>query len=316
MLLSLIIPIYNVDNYLDRCLDSCVSQDLSESEYELVLVNDGSTDDSLTIAKQFAEKHTNVKVFSQGNKGLSEARNAGLRQAVGKYVWFIDSDDWISSNCLKGIVDTMDSCKLDALHIGSVVAFDYPELNVDRIPAFTVSRGLDVLGQLKIWHQAQLTIFCRQFLLEHKLEFYPCIYHEDMEFIPRAYYFANRCAAMSEIYYYYYQRLTGAITSEYKPKNIIDAIFVTKRLIAFGNENNLIGIERGLWSNLLSVNINNMFRMAAKTRKKHPEIIEDIVANKSVYQSMLNAQRLIYRIEGLLVSNFPTLMLKFFTYKS
>ncbi len=310
MLISLIIPVYNVENYLGKCLKSCICQDLPICDYEIIVVNDGSTDGSLYIAEQFAEIQDNIRIISQENKGLSGARNTGLDAACGKYVWFIDSDDWIAAECLKRIVSEMEREELDALHLGSLVAYDNKACDKERIPSFGLSKGLDVLGGLKLWHQAQLTVFRRSFLLDNKLRFYPGIYHEDMEFIPRAYYFACRCSAVSSVCYYYYQRPIGAITSEYRPKNISDAIIVAGRLKDFGESQNMDTKDAELWNNLLSVNINNLFRMAAKISSKYPEIVSYIVEASHLYRPMMKSGKIKYRLSGILISISPKMYLK------
>lgn len=102
-LISIIIPVYNVEKYLSDCLNSVLMQDLSSDEYEIVCVNDGSTDLSQSILDTYARMHQNIVVIQKENRGVSSARNVGLKNARGKYVWFIDSDDCIVTDCLQGI---------------------------------------------------------------------------------------------------------------------------------------------------------------------------------------------------------------------
>lgn len=97
--ISIIIPVYNVENYLEKCLTSVVEQ--SFTEFEAILINDGSTDNSLEICKRFASEDKRLKIISQPNKGLAEARNTGLKIASGKYITGVDSDDWIEKDYLK-----------------------------------------------------------------------------------------------------------------------------------------------------------------------------------------------------------------------
>lgn len=94
--ISIIIPIYNVEKYLKRCLDSVEKQ--IYTNLEIILINDGSTDSSLTIAKEYAKRDGRIKIFSEKNCGLSAARNLGLKHATGKYITFIDSDDYVSKD--------------------------------------------------------------------------------------------------------------------------------------------------------------------------------------------------------------------------
>ena len=98
-LISIIIPVYNVEKYLRECLDSVLSQ--SCSEYEVICVNDGSTDGSLTILKEYAKKIDKIQIIDQKNNGLSGARNAGINEANGDYNLLLDSDDWIEQNTIE-----------------------------------------------------------------------------------------------------------------------------------------------------------------------------------------------------------------------
>lgn len=100
MKLSIIIPIYNVEKYLRVCLDSCLKQDVPKSSYEIITVNDGSPDSCDKIIEEYYTKFPNIRVITQKNSGLSVARNNGLNIARGEYVWFVDSDDYITTNCL------------------------------------------------------------------------------------------------------------------------------------------------------------------------------------------------------------------------
>ncbi len=100
ILLSIIIPVYNAEKFIHDCLNSLLNQDISAEEYEIICVNDGSTDNSLAILQDYAKSNPNVVVIDKPNGGVSQTRNKGLAASRGEYVWFIDSDDWIARNCL------------------------------------------------------------------------------------------------------------------------------------------------------------------------------------------------------------------------
>lgn len=102
-LLSVIVPIYNVQNYLQRCVDSLVAQTIKD--FEIILVDDGSTDESASICDENAKKNKNIRVIHKKNGGLSSARNAGLEIATGKYISFIDSDDYVEPDMMKVLID-------------------------------------------------------------------------------------------------------------------------------------------------------------------------------------------------------------------
>ena len=104
MRLSIIIPVYNADKFLSICLDSLLAQDISQRDYEVLIINDGSKDNSLSIANSYSDKHTFIKVHTKVNGGVGSARNFGLSVAKGAYVYFIDPDDYLSEDVLKTII--------------------------------------------------------------------------------------------------------------------------------------------------------------------------------------------------------------------
>ena len=205
MKLSIIIPVYNVEAYLLRCLESCVNQDVPLGEYEIIIINDGSTDGSLKVAESFVVQHPHVTLISQPNGGLSAARNMGLRSAKGDYIWFVDSDDWITKDCLKGLsgrlwkdsVDILGVCKANVLEDHVYEHYFYNE----ELEEMVLS-GKEVLlkGYLKNVC-SPYAIYNRLFLLNNAIFFYEGVFHEDSEFTPRAYYFARKVGFYNRICY-------------------------------------------------------------------------------------------------------------------
>ena len=118
---SVIVPVYNVEKYLRECLENILNQSLED--LEVICVNDGSTDGSLDILNEFKEKDKRVKVFSQKNQGLSGARNTGMRNVTGKYVTFIDSDDYFTPGCLEELYNICEEKELDVV-ISKLLNFD------------------------------------------------------------------------------------------------------------------------------------------------------------------------------------------------
>ena len=117
MFLSIIIPAYNAEKYIKRCVESCLLQDIPISEYELIIINDGSTDNTGQILDQLTKRYSNITTYTQKNSGPSIARNLGIQKATGDYIWFIDADDSIEPYCLKKIHKTIIHNKLDSLGI-------------------------------------------------------------------------------------------------------------------------------------------------------------------------------------------------------
>lgn len=116
-LISIIVPIYNREKFLDRCISSIINQ--TYSNIEVILIDDGSTDNSLQICNSFAAKDSRIKVFSQKNGGVSKARNTGLQVAIGEYILFVDSDDFINLNCVMTYINKLkQNSKLDLIISG------------------------------------------------------------------------------------------------------------------------------------------------------------------------------------------------------
>lgn len=109
--ISVVVPVYNDESYLNQCLDSILSQTFKD--FELILVNDGSTDFSFKICEEYAEKDNRIRLFSQENKGLSASRNIGIENAVGEFITFIDSDDYIHPDCLKKLYNVVQDYQAD-----------------------------------------------------------------------------------------------------------------------------------------------------------------------------------------------------------
>ena len=127
--LSIIVPVYNMEKYLRDCLDSLLMQDLSEDEYEIICVDDGSKDSSPAILDEYAENHSNIRVIHKQNGGVSSARNVGIEAAKGDYLWFVDSDDCIAFNCLGVLKSILSEYRPVSLKIGYQLVDDVYDIH-------------------------------------------------------------------------------------------------------------------------------------------------------------------------------------------
>lgn len=212
MLLSLILPVYNVEAYLGKCIESCLHQDLPKSDYEIIVVIDGSPDHSIDIAKDYQKRYDNIKIVTRENGGLSAARNTGLMAASGDYVWFVDSDDYISENILKGIVLDLKNNQLDALWIG----WDEVDDKGKPIPPFAphcyreneeAMTGKEFMANvLSNFLYAWSFIYKRSFLFDHHLLFTEGMYYEDTDFAFRSLPKVQRIIQYNKVCYHYLQR--------------------------------------------------------------------------------------------------------------
>ena len=129
--LSVIVPIYNVEQYIHKCVDSILNQNFKD--FELILVDDGSPDSCGKICDEYAQKDERVKVIHKVNGGLSDARNFGLEKAKGEYVSFIDSDDWVDENIYSESLKYMEENDLD------IVCFDVTEVRTNKNLVFPIT---------------------------------------------------------------------------------------------------------------------------------------------------------------------------------
>lgn len=241
MKLSIIVPVYNVSKYLAKCLDSLLSQDLKSDEYEIIVVNDGSTDNSGDIAQQYADKYSNIILIKQENQGLSGARNTGIRLAKGKYIQFVDSDDYLEPNVLKNLVDKMDADKLDILR------FNYQNVNeryevyepYKEHKPFVDYRDEVCDGLMFLTERLGYGCYAWQFVIKSELLrctenlFKVGIYFEDTEWTPRIITHANRVTSTDLMVYNYLLRrgsITNSVSIEKKRKVLEDKFLLIESL--------------------------------------------------------------------------------------
>ena len=236
--LSIVIPVYNVEKYIGKCLDTCLDQDLSKDEYEIVVVDDGSPDNSSAIVEEYIQRYRNIRLIHRKNGGLSAARNTGLKEAQGKYVWFVDSDDWIESNCLSCLVEQAEEKDLDVLCFGLQLV--YPDgrtapYNIRYEESDKVYKGEDFICKVKMPAAAWVALYKREYLIGNKLCFMEGILHEDQEFTPRAYSLATSISYINKVVYNYNQRDGGIMKSNRNKQRAIDLLKVAKSLHSFTN---------------------------------------------------------------------------------
>lgn len=230
MLLSVIVPVYNVEKYLRKCVDSLLEQDLSPEEYEIILVDDGSTDHGGEICDEYATGHSNVRVIHQQNGGLSVARNTGIEIAQGKYVQFVDSDDYLEPYVLKVLVEKMERDQLDVLRFNyRNVNEQYKVVEPNKDPKRFVNYSDEVCDGLAFLNERLgPACYACQFMIRREL-FEGClfkegIYFEDTEWTPRMLLKSKRATSTDRIVYNYLVR-EGSITQsvdEKKKRKVLD----------------------------------------------------------------------------------------------
>lgn len=236
MKLSIIIPIYNVESYIDLCLKSCLKQDLKAEEYEIIVVNDGSRDNTVSIVKKYQEQYSNIKLFNRVNGGQAAARNTGLREAKGEYIWFVDGDDHILENCLKSLLNKAFQNSLDILCFN--FKHEYPDGRMEDYKVKMkedgkVYGGRDFITFVDMLEVPWIALYRREFLQKNNLSFLEGILHEDQEFVPRAYCLAEKIEFVDFPVYYYFQRDGSSMRSKSTSKRCLDLLTVADSLYSF-----------------------------------------------------------------------------------
>ncbi|CEH33395.1 glycosyltransferase family 2 protein [Romboutsia lituseburensis] len=229
-MISIIIPVYNVENYIEECLKSIFNQ--TYKNIEVIIVNDGSTDRSKNIIEKFKLKYKNIIYLEQENKGVSEARNLGLRHAKGEYVMYIDSDDYMEINMIEEMYSKAKSLDYDIVICGHIKKYDHKPRK-DKIRVFNIIEkdvytNEDILGMMLefkvngfVWDK----LFKRQQLIENKFYFQPNMYFEDWIPVMKQIYSSKKIGILNKPLYYYRQRETSLIHK--KNEKILNDYFYT-----------------------------------------------------------------------------------------
>lgn len=255
--LSIIIPVYNVEKYIRPCMESVFGQHL-DKDYEVILVNDGTKDNSFYVIDDLIKAHDNIIVIEQENQGLSIARNTGLSKASGEYVLFLDSDDLLVNDTLSLLLQKAQDSAAD------MIVADFIKLTDEQIPGFHTEIVSNVEIQEKngwdffvndfnpqecyVWR----TLYRRSFLEENHLSFIPSIYFEDVPFTTECYLKAEKCVRFPLLFYVYRQR-ANSIVSSVNMKKITDFNIVLERLQALKQKYSLpTNVEQKLSDTMFS----------------------------------------------------------------
>ena len=225
--LSIIIPVYNVEKYIRPCLESIFRQGLNEEDFEVIIVNDGTKDNSMVVIKDIIIQHTNITIINQQNQGLSRARNKGMEKATGEYLLFVDSDDLLISNTLPFLVKIAIESQADIIvadffqktdkEIEVFLKNDYPskELPIEINEKSGENLFLEELTthQTSIWR----SLHKKSFLQNNHISFIPNIIYEDVPFTNECFLKASKCLRVKYPFYLYrvgHSSLTSFFTKD------------------------------------------------------------------------------------------------------
>ena len=242
---SVIIPVYNTEKYVRQAVESIRRQTLKD--IEIIIVNDGSTDGSMTILEELAAQDERIKLFSQENQGQSIARNFALQKVGGKYLYFMDSDDYLENDALELCFEKAESNNLD------FVLFDAEILNPQDTTAIDITyQRTQIMDEESIYTGNELlNLFIRKyiftpspclsfiniaFLRQKNLSFYPGIIHEDQLFTCKLYLNANKVMCIAKPFFKRRFRSDSTMTNRFAWKNMRGYLTVTAELLQYASK--------------------------------------------------------------------------------
>lgn len=220
-MISVVVPVYNIEKFIGRCIDSILAQ--TYRDYEIIIIDDGSTDESAQICDLYADNYNNIKVIHKKNGGLSSARNEGIRIASGQYICFIDSDDCISKDYLKTLYNLCIKYSCD-IAMGEYIDFknindlEYKEMQIVNMYNSREAQKL-LLGEKYV----SATIICNKLFdinIFKDLSFQEGVINEDEAIIYKIYEKAKKIAICDAVLYGYYKREGSITKSKFSNKNL------------------------------------------------------------------------------------------------
>lgn len=216
MELSIIVPVYNVEQYLEKCLRSLVEQTLDKNRYEIIVVNDGSPDCSQEIIDKFSDEYSNIVALKKENGGLSDARNYGIQMARGEYLAFVDSDDYVDTRMYETMLEKAKTKDFDVVVCDFIEVYeDYNCRGNSRVKKELLSRDEVRKSMWDFYPSAWNKIYKRE--LFSTVQFKKGVWFEDVECLYRLFPHIQKVGVVKEAFYYYIQR-SGSISKSTDPR--------------------------------------------------------------------------------------------------
>ena len=229
-LISMIVPVYNTEEYLEECLESLVTQ--TYRNIEIVLINDGSTDNSLSICEMYASKYPFIKVYSQENAGQGSARNFGISKCSGSYIMFVDSDDWVDREIVQKLYDNINAsdsniavCNFMKTYIDQFDRYYRLEEKISSGRIVVLNKEKSLLNNISVYACGKLI---RREIFDNKALRFPNHFFEDAVMMPIAYVLADKISFVGDALYYYRNRTGSTVNSD---KMLDDRIYCMTSLI-------------------------------------------------------------------------------------
>jgi len=295
-LVSIVVPFYNVEKYIGQCLDSIINQ--TYRNIEIICVDDCGQDNSIQIVKEYAKKDKRIKIVRhKNNKGLGGARNTGLENAKGKYIFFIDSDDWINICCIQLTVEKLIETGLNTVFFKADTYYDktknltpiwYPEYKNHPNGYFKIDED----NMCKLPHYSWNKGYRREFLINNKIKWQENVIYEDMEFFFKLFIASPYTYMIDEPLYIYRIRDDSIIGKCYKNLTKAEDLYtITKNIYDYLKSNNLMEKYKKSFLHLVTNNLNN-YRSFPETHKKLVPLMLSCIEDINFPQSFVNCNNI------------------------
>ncbi|GHT43715.1 hypothetical protein AGMMS49965_18080 [Bacteroidia bacterium] len=243
LILSIIVPAYNAERYIEKCLNSLLNQDLEG--YEIIVINDGSTDKTVEIVTQYTEKSDVISLISQENQGQGVARNVGISNAKGKYLMFVDADDYLKENSISVLIKRIEMDNSDLLY-GNYEKVDVEghilnKTKIEKLTNYTdkpLSSEQFLSTPFGFYCYTPLFVYKSSFIQNLDFSFLPKIYLEDTEWLSKVIFYAKKIAMIDYPFYNYVQTPESSMRdSNQLEKKIKDTLYVTQLMREFQTKN-------------------------------------------------------------------------------
>ena len=293
MKVSVIIPVYNTEDYLAKCLNSILTQTMTD--LEIICIDDGSTDASTRIMSEFAEKDSRVSVLRQENSGQSAARNRGIDAASGEYICFVDSDDWLDAEALEKLCPPADRENLDVLYFGGKVSFDTENLLKEHEEYFDraykrtdngnkILNGKDMIvcqrSNRQFWKVPYMALIRRSYLLEKQIRFKEGMIHEDNLFAYQLCINAERTMLIPDAYYNRLVREDSVITAVKTHRNLYG--YVSTVIEETRCMEGLDRVEKEITSLVISDALASLYKVWEALTPEEKEKANDILSGEQI----------------------------------
>lgn len=285
---SIIVPVYNVQRFLPLCIKSLTNQ--SYDNFEIICVNDGSTDGSQALLEQYAQADARITLINQENKGLGGARNTGVRAARGKYLLFVDSDDWISLDTLQKLNESVKQNEADIYMFGLLEFIDQtmqilPSVYMDRFAGINTCNIKDITDRMYIAPCAWNKLYRREYFIENDLFFEEKVYFEDVLIHTKSLICANKIAFSYHNLYYYRIRANSIINSGYSDKKINDLVQAFVSTINWLKQKGIYAEYKQRLANFAQINFSMQLNHFGK---QYTEVVQNRIKNSPELSELFN----------------------------